>query len=176
MPSWATSPTTRKALRSPTPLVSFPVSDRQPFGNDFFPFVDRSPFVRTDPDSTSTCVPQEGLNEGPSFDLPEPKRNIDEFPAREHHSSADCTTAVIVFLAISRCSEAIDTLEPMTRTKTPKNPRGKRHYNGEWYKEVRIDREKGVVVLRDNKEPFAEFDVPISYWGIKSAGLRTRRG
>jgi hypothetical protein len=25
---------------------------------------------------------------------------------------------------------------------------------------VRIDREKGVVVLRDNKEPFKEFEVP----------------
>jgi hypothetical protein len=58
------------------------------------------------------------------------------------------------------------------KRKTLKNPKGKRRYKGEWYKEVRIDRERGVVVLQDNKEPFAEFDIPITYWSIKSAGSR----
>lgn len=58
------------------------------------------------------------------------------------------------------------------KRKTTKNTKGKRLYNGEWYQEVRIDHEKGVVVLRDNKEPFGEFDVSITYWTIKSAGSR----
>lgn len=58
------------------------------------------------------------------------------------------------------------------KRKKPKNPEGKKLYEGEWYKLVRIDREKGVVVLRGNGEPLTEFEVPITYWGIKSAGRR----
>ena len=60
----------------------------------------------------------------------------------------------------------------MTKRKTPRNPKGKRFYEGDWYKEVRVDPEKGVIVLRDNKHPFAEFEVPITYWAIKSVGTR----
>ena len=57
-----------------------------------------------------------------------------------------------------------------TPKKTAENPKGKRPYHREWYEEVRIDRERGVVVFRDNKKPFAEFDVPRTNGGIKSAG------
>jgi hypothetical protein len=60
----------------------------------------------------------------------------------------------------------------MTKKKKPKNPKGKRHYNGEWYKEERIDRDKGVVVLRDNKEPDGEIEVPITHWKPTSSGSR----